>query len=91
MRSTAAADHGSWTDAPTVPGVEPLTTGLEREWDDLARASEAALGAVGSGTVTEAERSDDADHAFEVEVTREDGTDVDVELDAAFAVLSTQE
>ncbi|QHC56487.1 PepSY domain-containing protein [Rathayibacter tanaceti] len=59
--------------------------------EDLTRASDAALAAVGAGTVTGAERSDDADHAFEVEVTRADGTDVDVELDASFAVLSTRE
>ncbi|WP_217921858.1 GNAT family N-acetyltransferase [Miltoncostaea oceani] len=42
MRSTTAADHGAWTDAPTIPGVEPLTAGLEREWDELARASDAS-------------------------------------------------
>ncbi|OOB90245.1 PepSY domain-containing protein, partial [Rathayibacter sp. VKM Ac-2630] len=59
--------------------------------DDLARASEAALAAVGGGTVTEAERSDDADHAFDLEVTREDGTDVDVDLDADFAVVATND
>lgn len=58
--------------------------------DELARASEAALAAVGSGTVTDAERSDDADHAYDVEVTREDGTDVDVDLDASFAVVRTE-
>lgn len=56
---------------------------------ELEQASAAALAAVGSGTVTEAERSDDADHAYEVEVTLADGTDVDVELDAAFTVVRT--
>ncbi|NQX15496.1 PepSY domain-containing protein [Rathayibacter sp. VKM Ac-2857] len=59
--------------------------------DELARASEAAIAAVGGGTVTEAERSDDADHAFDVEVTRADGTDVDVDLDASYAVVRTEE
>ncbi|PPH37558.1 hypothetical protein C5C53_07205 [Rathayibacter sp. AY1E3] len=82
------------SDDDGVPAGDPTAAAVDPDdltGDDLARASEAALGAVGSGTVTEAERSDDADHAFEVEVTREDGTDVDVELDAAFAVISTQE
>ncbi|MDY0913582.1 PepSY domain-containing protein [Rathayibacter festucae] len=59
--------------------------------DELTRASEAAIAAVGGGTVTEAERSDDADHAFDVEVTRADGTDVDVDLDASYAVVRTEE
>jgi uncharacterized membrane protein YkoI len=50
----------------------------------------AALGAV-AGTVTDIDRSDDADHAFEVEVTRADGTQADVELDEAFAVVRIDE
>jgi uncharacterized membrane protein YkoI len=53
---------------------------------DADRATEAALAHTGEGTVTEVERSDDADHVWEVEVTLADGTDVDVELDADFAV-----
>ena len=53
----------------------------------LERASDAALAEVGEGTVTEAERSDDLDHAYTVEVRRDDGSDVDVELDDDFAVV----
>ena len=54
----------------------------------LDKASAAALDAVGSGTVTDTESGDDNDaHAYEVEVTLADGTDVDVALDKAFAVL----
>lgn len=53
----------------------------------LERASEAALAEVGEGTVSEAERSDDLDHAYTVEVRREDGSDVDVELDDDFEVV----
>ena len=54
----------------------------------LDKASAAALDAVGSGTVTDTEAGDDNDaHAYEVEVTLADGTDVDVALDKAFAVL----
>ena len=53
---------------------------------DADRASEAALAHAGGGTVTEVERSDDADHVWEVEVTFADGKDMDIELDAGFAV-----
>ena len=53
----------------------------------LERASDAALAVVGEGTVTEAERSDDLDHAYTVEVRREDGSDVDVELDEDYEVV----
>jgi len=55
--------------------------------DDRSSAEKAALDAAGPGTVTDLDRSDDADHAWEVEVTAADGTDVDVELDAQFAVV----
>ena len=55
--------------------------------EDRASAEQAALAAAGSGTVTELERSDDADHAWEVEVTGADGRDIDVELDANFGVV----
>ncbi|WP_445997354.1 PepSY domain-containing protein [Okibacterium fritillariae] len=58
--------------------------------DELAQASEAAIKAAGGGTVVDAERSDDADHRFEVEVRLEDGTEVDVDLDESFGVVRTQ-
>ena len=38
-------------------------------------------------TVTDLDRSNDADHAWEVEVTAADGRETDVELDAEFAVV----
>lgn len=86
---------GSAEDGASQGGDDTSTSGVvdpdDLTGDDLARASEAALAAVGGGTVTEAERSDDADHAFDVEVTREDGTDVDVDLDADFAVVATND
>ncbi|MCJ1674869.1 MULTISPECIES: PepSY domain-containing protein [unclassified Rathayibacter] len=86
------------TDDGTTGSTEDSTTGVTGAVDpddlvgeELTRASEAAIAAVGGGTVTEAERSDDADHAFDVEVTRADGTDVDVDLDASYAVVRTEE
>ncbi|MGV8877284.1 MAG: hypothetical protein ACOH1K_07215 [Rhodoglobus sp.] len=49
-------------------------------------ASDAALAEIGEGTVTDVERSDDPDHAFEVDIDLADGSDVTVELDGSFAV-----
>ncbi|TCL85543.1 MULTISPECIES: PepSY domain-containing protein [unclassified Rathayibacter] len=86
------------TTGTTGDSTDDSTTGVTGAVDpddlvgeELTRASEAAIAAVGGGTVTEAERSDDADHAFDVEVTRADGTDVDVDLDASYAVVRTEE
>lgn len=93
--SVDADDDGRPASGSAEGGDDTSTSGVvdpdDLTGDDLARASEAALAAVGGGTVTEAERSDDADHAFDVEVTREDGTDVDVDLDADFAVVATND
>jgi uncharacterized membrane protein YkoI len=57
---------------------------------ERASAEKAALATV-PGTVTEVDRSDDDDHAFEVEVAREDGSEVEVELDEAFAIVHIDE
>lgn len=56
---------------------------------DRTKAEAAGLKAAGGtgGTVTDVDRSDDADHAWEVEVTFADNTDVDVELAADFSVV----
>lgn len=62
--------------------------------DDLSgstrdRAAEAALAEVGEGKVTDAETEDGGKY-YEVEVTREDGTEVEVRLDKEFTVLDTE-
>ena len=70
------------TDDDTLPALTEA---------DTSAASAAALAALPAGTVgtiTELERSDDFDHAYEVEVTLENGQDIDVELDANFAVVT---
>jgi uncharacterized membrane protein YkoI len=54
------------------------------------QASEAALAATGGGTVTEVERDDDAAGGYDVEIRLDDGTEVDVDLDRAFAVVRTE-
>jgi uncharacterized membrane protein YkoI len=57
--------------------------------DALQRAEAAALAATGGGRVTETE-IDDEDSYYEVEVTLDDGRQVDVQLDRQFAVVSTE-
>ena len=54
----------------------------------LDRASSAALAETGGGKVTETEVGDE-EGAYEVEVTRADGSKVDVHLDKGFNVLSS--
>ncbi|HEY3486209.1 MAG TPA: PepSY domain-containing protein [Ilumatobacteraceae bacterium] len=55
---------------------------------DLDRATEAALAHTGGGRVTETEAGDD-ESFYEVEVTLDDGSEVDVQLDRNFAVVSS--
>ena len=52
----------------------------------LDRASAAALRATGGGKVTETEVGDEESY-YEVEVTRADGSQVDVQLDRGFDVV----
>lgn len=54
----------------------------------LARASSAALSSTGQGRVTGTEVGDE-DSYYEVEVTLENGTQVDVQLDTNFHVVKT--
>ncbi len=55
----------------------------------LDRAGEAALAHTGGGRVTDAEVGDEESH-YEVEVTLEDATVVDVQLDESFAVVGDE-
>jgi len=52
----------------------------------LERASAAALQHTGGGQVTDTEVGDEQSY-YEVEVTRDDGTQVDVQLDRSFNVV----
>ncbi len=51
------------------------------------RATAAALQATGGGTANSVERDGEDGATWEVEVTRPDGTTVDVRLDEAYAVV----
>jgi len=57
---------------------------------DLVRASEVAIDHLGGGTVTETEIEDEESY-YEVEVTLDDGRQVDVQLDEAFNVVGTED
>src|SRR5829696_2691672 len=65
---------------------EEQLTGPEAE-----KAKSAATAAVGGGTVTEVERDDgNGTGAFEVEVTREDGSQLEVHLDGDYNVVGQE-
>jgi len=58
--------------------------------DALEKASDAALEHTGGGRVTGTEVGDE-ESLYEVEVTLDDGRQVDVQLDDSFAVVGTEE
>ncbi len=67
-------------------GSEEQLTGPDAE-----KAKSAAIAAVGGGTVTEVERDDaNGTGAFEVEVTREDGSQLEVHLDGELNVVGQE-
>jgi uncharacterized membrane protein YkoI len=56
----------------------------------LQRASDAALQHTGGGRVTDTEMGDEESY-YEVEVTREDGGESDVQLDRGFGVVGSED
>ncbi len=76
-------------------GAAAAATGEASEIDTpitgaaLARASEAALAHIGSGSVTDTEVGDEESY-YEVEITLDDGGEVDVQLDESFAVVGSE-
>jgi uncharacterized membrane protein YkoI len=76
----AAASGGS---EDAAEGPDASITG-----DALQRAEEAALAETGGGRVTGTEVGDEESY-YEVEVTREDGSQVDVQLDRDFGVVGS--
>ena len=83
--------------AITLTTTDVATSGDDDVGDDsgpitgeaLERASEAALAHTGEGRVTETEL-DDEDSYYEVEVTLDDGSQVDVQLDEDFNVVGSE-
>ncbi len=75
----AGGAGGADDDASDTPITSP----------DLEKASAAALAHTGEGKVTGTEVGDE-ESLYEVEVTLDDGSQVDVQLDEAFAIVSTE-
>ena len=78
----AAAAGGS--DQGSSEGPDVAITG-----DALQKASDAALAETGGGKVTGTEVGDEESY-YQVEVTRADGSQVDVQLDEHFAVVASK-
>ena len=78
----AAAAGGADRDSSEGPDV--AITG-----DALQKASDVALAETGGGRVTGSEVGDEESY-YEVEVTRADGSQVDVQLDEHFAVVGSK-
>ena len=68
-------------------GTEPADTPITGP--ALDQASAAALAHLGEGRVTETEVGDE-ESLYEVEVTLDNGTEVDVQLDENFTVVGTE-
>lgn len=81
----AVAVSAQSTPAESLEGPDQPITG-----DALAEASAAAIAHLGEGTVTETEIEDEESY-YEVEVTRDDGTQIDVQLDESFNVVGVEE
>ena len=82
--------------AGTIGGAAALSGGDYDAQDrpipasELEQAEQAALDETGGGTVTATEVFDE-ESKYEVEVTLDDGTQVDVQLDEDFQVVGTEE
>ena len=76
----------------TGAGIAAATGGDEQQapitGDALDKASAAALEHTGEGRVTETEVGDEESY-YEVEVTLDDGSQVDVQLDKSFDVVGS--
>lgn len=84
VAATAAVALGGAAIANATQGDdgEPLTGST------LQRASAAALQVTGGGRVNETEHDSEKGATYEVEVTKPDGSQVDVRLDGSFKVVA---
>jgi uncharacterized membrane protein YkoI len=89
---------GKETDLRLDENFKVVTTEADDEGEDndadqeltgatLDRASKAALAKTGGGKVTGAERDSENGATYEIEVTKADGSQVDVRLDESFNVV----
>jgi uncharacterized membrane protein YkoI len=82
--ATAIVGGASWA---VAGGADDDATDTPITGPALQRASAAALEHTGEGRVTETEVGDEESY-YEVEVTLDDGSQVDVQLDEDFKVVS---
>ena len=78
------ANASSGDDGPEADGADTAITG-----DALQRASDAALAHTGQGRITGSE-VDDEESKYEIEVTLDNGDQVDVQLDEQFNVVGDE-
>jgi uncharacterized membrane protein YkoI len=86
IAAVAALGAGGTAIAGAAGGGDDNGTDKAITGSALDRASAAALNATGGGKVTETEVGDEESY-YEVEVTRGDGSQVDVQLDRGFHVV----
>jgi len=72
-----------------IKSVEEESEDVPITGSALERASAAALNHIGEGEVTDTEIGDEEGY-YEIEITLDDGQEVDVHLDEDFNVLSTE-
>ena len=85
LLTVGAVGAASAMDADDDARERPIPAG------ELERAEQAALEETGGGSVTSTEVEDEKDdNVYEVEVTLDDGSQVEVELDADFEVVGTE-
>lgn len=80
------SDDTASDDATTTTSTDSDDVAIDDADREKAEKAALAVPEAKGGTVTDVERSNDADHAYEVDIALEDGTDVDVELDKSFSV-----
>lgn len=85
----AAAALAAGTGIAVATGSDDDATDTPITGEDLDRASAAALEHTGEGRVTETEVGDEESY-YEVEVTLDDGSQVDVQLDEEFNVVGSE-
>ena len=87
--AVAALAAGGAAIAGATGGGDDDATDTPIKGSALERASQAALDHTGGGTVTETEVGDE-ESLYEVEVTLDDGSQVDVQLDRSFKVIGDE-
>ena len=88
MVSAATLVGGGLAQAANGEGSDPGETETPITGAAFEQASQAALTEVGSGTVTGTEEGDEESY-YEVEVTLDDGSQIDVQLDESFRLVDT--